>query len=65
MAAPRCTPIIAGVYRSFIFQRERVAMEERFRGRTNIGGGSQVILNPQPLDDVEYINDDGGVMVAE
>ena len=50
-------------YTGPLFSRDRVAVEERFGGRTNIGDDSQIILNPQPLDDVEYVNNDGGVMV--
>ena len=62
MAAPRCTRSLRE-YIDPLFSREIVAVEEHFHDITNIGGASQIILNPQPLDNVEYINDEGEVRV--
>ena len=61
----RGAPLSLREYTSPIFSRDRLAVMERYGGTPNFGSGSTIFLNPQPLDDVEYFNDEGGVMVPE
>ena len=61
----RSAPLSLREYTGPIFSKDRSAVMERYCGSENSGSGSAIFLNPQPLDNVEYFNDEGGVMVPE
>ena len=58
-------PLSLREYTGPLNSKDQSAVIERYGGTTNFGSGSAIVLNPKPLDNVQWFNDEDEVMVAE